>query len=73
MDCVLRTPRLIVRLPCSGDAPAIAAYYRVDLEHLRAFSPPLDAMLEESFWHTSINFILAEFDAGQSCRTFLYE
>jgi len=73
MECMLRTPRLIVRLPRAGDAAAIAAYYRRDVEHLKPFSPPLEAMLDEAYWQTSISFINAEFDAGQSCRTFLYE
>ena len=73
LECFLRTPRLIVRLPREGDAAAIAAYYRNDLEHLRPYSPPLDSMIEPSFWQTSVSFINAEFDAGQSCRTFLYE
>ena len=72
-ECQLRTPRLIVRLPRAGDAAAIAAYYRADFEHLKPYSPAIESYPEESYWHTGISFINAEFDAGQSCRTFLYE
>ena len=73
VECLLRTPRLIVRLPRDGDAAAIAAYYRADFEHLKPYSPAIESILEESYWQTGISFINAEFDAGQSCRTFLYE
>jgi len=73
VECLLRTPRLILRLPRASDAPAIAAFYRKDFEHLKPFSPPIESTLDEAYWQTSISFINAEFEAGQSCRVFLYE
>jgi len=72
-DCVLRTQRLIVRLPRAVDADAIAAFYHLDQEHQREYSPVYEAMFEPLFWRDSIEQARIEFDAGRSCRTFLFE
>lgn len=73
-QCRLETGRLILRLPdIPQDAAAIAAHYKADEDHLQEFSPASPAMLTEEFWTTWIDQTRAEFDAGLSCKTFLYE
>ena len=71
--CVLRTPRLIVRVARRGDEDAIAAHYRADEAHLKEFSWATPSMLDPSFWREWIEQTHIEFDAGRACRTFLYE
>jgi ribosomal-protein-alanine N-acetyltransferase len=71
--CVLRTPRLIVRVARRGDEDAIAAHYRADEAHLNEFSPATPPMLEPSFWREWIEQTYIEIAVGRSCRTFLYE
>ena len=71
--CILRSKRLILRQPVVEDAPAIAAYYRDDEAHMREFTPAPPAMREAAFWETYIPQMRDEFDAGHTCKTFLYE
>jgi ribosomal-protein-alanine N-acetyltransferase len=72
-DCVLRTKRLIVRLARAADADAVAAFYGADREHQREYSPVYDAMFDPLFWRDWIEQSRIEFDAGRSCKTFLFE
>jgi len=72
-ECVLRTKRLIVRLGRAADADAIAEFYRSDQDHQRPYSPLLEEYFDPLFWRDSIEQARIEFDAGRSCRTFLFE
>jgi ribosomal-protein-alanine N-acetyltransferase len=72
-DCILRTKRLIVRLAQSEDADAIAAFYKGDQAHQRQYSPLHDAMFDPLFWRDWIEQARIEFDAGRSCKTFLFD
>jgi len=72
-ECILRTPRLIVRLPRLEDAPAIAAFHRSDEAHMREFGPTTAAEKATEFWEGWIPQIRDDFYAGVSCKTFLYE
>jgi ribosomal-protein-alanine N-acetyltransferase len=72
-DCVLRTKRLVVRLARSADADGIAEFYRSDEEHQRQYSPVREVYFDPLFWRDSIEQARIEFDAGRSCRTFLFE
>ncbi|MBV8281085.1 MAG: hypothetical protein JO347_03345, partial [Candidatus Eremiobacteraeota bacterium] len=72
-ECMLRTARLIVRLPRLEDAPAIAAFHRSDEVHMREFAPTTRAEQSTEFWEAWIPQMREDFYSGISCKTFLYE
>jgi ribosomal-protein-alanine N-acetyltransferase len=74
MSCELHTARLVVRLPAGKDAAAIAAFYRENEAHLKEFSPRMPPeMFEERYWGWAAPECRADFEAGRSCRTFLFD
>jgi [ribosomal protein S5]-alanine N-acetyltransferase len=70
---VIETSRLTIRLPEASDVPAIVAYYRDNLDHLRPFSPSFDAdLLDEAAWREQVGLRRREFSYGESFRAFMF-
>jgi ribosomal-protein-alanine N-acetyltransferase len=69
---LVETPRLRLRVPHQRDVPAIVAYYRVNQEHLRPWSPrwPAD-FLSASFWRDQVSRRQAEAAAGVGYGLFI--
>jgi ribosomal-protein-alanine N-acetyltransferase len=51
MPLPIRTPRLVIRPPLGGDAPALAAFQRENEAHLTPWAPPRPAgFYTEAWW-----------------------
>jgi [ribosomal protein S5]-alanine N-acetyltransferase len=72
-NCNLRGERLVVRLPETRDAAAIASYFTRNARHLHAFSPAPAQFADAAFWQLRIPAHRQELLDDRSCKTFIYE
>jgi len=69
----LRTERLMVRTPRTGDGVRYARYYAENCDFLQPYSPRFDAsMFAERDWEASIPIIQQQFANGQAARFCLF-
>jgi len=71
--CRLLGHQVIVRLPETRDAAAIASYYATNGRHLGEFSPAPGHFADTAFWLLRIPTYRQEFLDDRACKTFLYE
>lgn len=71
---ILVGKRLIVRLARFKDAAEILRFYRENEQHLAAYEPvkPPD-FYSESYWRERLERHYRQFQAGRSCRMFLFD
>jgi [ribosomal protein S5]-alanine N-acetyltransferase len=69
----LRTARLMLRTPRTGDGANYARYYRLNRDFLQPFSPTFEpGMFSERDWEASLPAIQQHFSAGTAVRFCLF-
>lgn len=72
-DCVLETPRLVVRLGGAADPPAIVRFYEDNREHLGPWEPiRAPEFYTPAYWAQRVALDRQEFAAGASLRLFVF-
>jgi len=71
---MLRTARLILRLPEGRDIPEIFRYFQENEERFVPTHPPKETeFFTESFWADRIRKVNSEFKDGKSAKLFLFD
>jgi ribosomal-protein-alanine N-acetyltransferase len=70
---VLEGERVVLRLGSAGDVPAVVAYFRENLDHLRHAMPrPSESFLTEDHWRRQVARNLEELRADRAIRFFVF-
>lgn len=73
MTTLVRSERLLLRLPEDGDVPEIVRYYSENREHLQPWSPTFSPqMFETRYWTGQVAERRAELEAGRGARAFVF-
>jgi len=74
VPALIRTERLIMRVPEEADVTEIIRFYSENRAHLQPFSPVFGAdFLDPIIWIEQVQARAREFAAGESFRAFLFE
>jgi ribosomal-protein-alanine N-acetyltransferase len=69
----LESKRIILRLACLDDVPAIIRYYTENKIHLAPFEPlRFSGFYTESYWYEQVKQALYEFRSDRSLQLFLF-
>ena len=70
---MIRTGRLILRLPEHEDVPEIVRFYTENRDHLEPWSPVASATFyTEGYWHDQVEIRRSEFQEGLGARLFIF-
>lgn len=70
---LLRTERLVLRLPEPADVASIVRYYTRNAEHFAPTDPPRpSAFLTPGFWHDQVRQARREYEADMTLRLLLF-
>ena len=70
---MIRTERLVVRLPELGDVPEVVRFYSDNREHLEPWSPtPPAGFYTEDYWREQVRHRRQEYAEGLGARMFLF-
>ncbi len=70
---MIRTRRLLLRLPEHDDVPEVVRFYTENREHLEPWSPAASAaFFTEPYWHDQVETRHAEFQDGLGARFFVF-
>lgn len=73
VPALIRTERLIIRVPEVADVPEIIRFYSENRTHLQPFSPAFGSdFLDPVTWLEQVHTRAREFAAGESFRAFLF-
>jgi ribosomal-protein-alanine N-acetyltransferase len=73
LTTLVRSERLLLRLPEDGDVSEVVRYYRDNREHLQPWSPRFSAeIFEPRYWLDQVSERRAELEAGLGARPFIF-